>query len=73
MGAYYTMTDIRGLTESADTDFALDLVRGGGVATVPGSSFFSDPADGRHIVRFCFAKRHETLEAAAAILRERLG
>jgi aminotransferase len=36
-----------------------------GVAAVPGSSFFSDPADGAHLVRFCFAKKPETLQAAA--------
>ena len=71
-GAYYTMTDISGLTDKSDTEFALELVSGGGVATVPGSSFYSRAEDGAHIVRFCFAKRQETLEAAAAILRERL-
>jgi aminotransferase len=51
----------------------MELVANGGVATVPGSSFFADPADGRRIVRFCFAKKLETLERAATVLRERLG
>lgn len=72
-GAYYTMTDIRDLTEKDDVSFAMELVRDGGVATVPGSSFFHDPAAGRSIIRFCFAKQHGTLERAAAVLRERLG
>ncbi len=74
-GAYYTMTEIGGLARAGEDDvaFALRLVQGGGVATVPGSSFFSNRADGRSIVRFCFAKRTETLERAAAVLRERLG
>jgi aminotransferase len=40
---------------------------------VPGSSFFLDPADGRRLVRFCFAKRLATLERAAAVLEARLG
>lgn len=71
-GAYYTMTDVSGLTEQDDVSFAMELLRDGGVASVPGSSFYSDPARGRSIVRFCFAKRRETLEQAAAILRERL-
>jgi aspartate/methionine/tyrosine aminotransferase len=35
---------------------------------VPGSSFFGDPAAGRNLVRFCFAKKEETLNLA----RERL-
>ncbi|WP_145070818.1 aminotransferase class I/II-fold pyridoxal phosphate-dependent enzyme [Engelhardtia mirabilis] len=72
-GAYYAMVDIRRHTELDDVAFAMELVRGGGVATVPGSSFFADPRDGRHLIRFCFAKRSETLESAATILRERLG
>jgi aminotransferase len=72
-GAYYIMTDIVGLTSKDDVSFALELVAKGGVACVPGSSFFLDPADGRGIVRFCFAKKRETLERAAVVLRERLG
>lgn len=75
-GAYYTMVDFRALAagpEEDDVAFAHRLVADGGVATVPGSSFFANPADGRDIVRFCFAKRAETLERAAAVLRERLG
>jgi aminotransferase len=72
-GAYYVMTDVSALTELDDVAFAMQLVERGGVATVPGSSFFLDPRDGRKLVRFCFAKRLETLERAAAVLRERLG
>jgi aminotransferase len=72
-GAYYVMTDISRLTDKDDVAFAMELVAGGGVATVPGSSFFLDPRDGAKIVRFCFAKKMETLERAAVVLRERLG
>jgi len=72
-GSYYVMTDISGLTEKDDVAFAMELVADGGVATVPGSSFFEDPAAGARIVRFCFAKRLETLERAGEILRRRLG
>jgi aspartate/methionine/tyrosine aminotransferase len=74
-GAYYIMAgieDLRG-ADQTDTDFAMALAAKGGVATVPGSSFFHDPKDGVDIIRFCFAKKFETLEAAAKILRERLG
>ena len=53
--------------------FARELVRAGGVASVPGSSFYQDPAAGRSLVRFCFAKRLETLARAAQVLRTRLG
>jgi aminotransferase len=72
-GAYYIMTDIAGLTELDDVGFAMELVRDGGVATVPGSSFYLDARDGRRSVRFCFAKRRATLARAADVLRERLG
>ncbi|MBI5432967.1 MAG: aminotransferase class I/II-fold pyridoxal phosphate-dependent enzyme [Planctomycetes bacterium] len=72
-GAYYIMTDVSKLTDLDDVAFAMQLVANGGVATVPGSSFFLEPADGRRIVRFCFAKKRDTLENAARVLRERLG
>ena len=73
-GAYYVMTDVGRLSgpDEDDVAFAMRLLAEGGVATVPGSSFFSDPARGRSSIRFCFAKRLETLHRAAAILRERL-
>ncbi len=63
-GAYYVMADIQGFGAPDDTTFALELVREAGVAVVPGSSFFSDPALGRHLVRFCFCKRDDTLDEA---------
>ncbi len=67
-GAYYTMTNVaelrrrRGLED--DTAFCVDLVVKGGVAAVPGSSFFADPSDGRDIIRLAFPKRLETLRLA---------
>src|SRR5262245_30089655 len=45
-GAYYIMTDVSGLTDKGDVDFAMELVARGGVATVPGSSFFLEPRHG---------------------------
>ncbi len=73
-GAYYIMAGIQKHAKpgQTDTEFAMALAADGGVATVPGSSFFANPKDGNSIIRFCFAKRFETLEAAAAILRARL-
>jgi len=64
-GAYYVMTDIRDLTDEDDVAFAMRLIRNPGVATVPGSSFFSRPELGRTKVRFAFPKRLETLAAAS--------
>ena len=69
-GAYYVMTDIRDVAEAGEDDmaFAHRLIRDPGVASVPGSSFFSRPALGRTKVRFAFPKRIETLEDAASRL-----
>ena len=68
-GAYYVMTDISGFGFPDDVAFARWLVAEGGVAAVPGSSFFSDPAAGSQRLRFHFARKRETLEAAAERLQ----
>jgi aminotransferase len=68
-GAYYIMTDISAFGAPDDVSFARSLVSGVGVAAVPGSSFYSDPVAGRQRLRFHFARRRETLEAAV----QRLG
>jgi aminotransferase len=64
-GAYYAMTDIRDLTDEDDVAFASRLIRDPGVASVPGSSFFSRRELGRTKLRFAFPKKLETLRAAA--------
>jgi aminotransferase len=68
-GAYYAMTDIHAFGARSDVEFATYLVRDIGVATVPGSSFYHDPALGRTKIRFAFPKRLETLERAVALLQ----
>ncbi len=69
-GAYYIMTDISPFRFSDDVKFALYLVEKWGVATVPGSSFYSRPSLGATKIRFCFPKRMETLQEAAEKLRK---
>jgi aminotransferase len=68
-GAYYIMTDIGHFGFSDDVTFALHLVEKFGIATVPGSSFYSRSSLGTTKVRFCFPKRMETLQQAAEKLR----
>jgi aspartate/methionine/tyrosine aminotransferase len=63
-GAYYIMCDILPFGFKDDVAFCRYLVEEIRVAAVPGSSFFRDPTDGSQLIRFCFAKRRETLEAA---------
>jgi aminotransferase len=71
-GAYYVMVDVGHAMRAgeSDTDFAMRLVRDAGVATVPGSSFYADPADGARQVRFCYAKKLATLQDAVDRLRD---
>ncbi len=72
-GAYYVMADVSHLGLGSDVETARHMVEKEGVAVVPGSSFFSHPDLGRHLVRFAFCKRLETLEAAAERLRALVG
>jgi aminotransferase len=69
-GAYYVMTDVTALGGTDDVAFVRDMIERVGVAAVPGSSFYADPARGRTQVRFAFPKRRETLEAAMRRLAE---
>jgi aspartate/methionine/tyrosine aminotransferase len=68
-GAYYVMADISRLGYDDDVAAANDLVERIGVGTVPGSSFFSEPKLGAHLLRFTFCKQLATLEAAGERLR----
>jgi len=68
-GAYYIMTDVGHFGFPDDVAFAFYLVEKFGVATVPGSSFYSNPSLGATKVRFCFPKKMETLQRAAEKLR----
>jgi aminotransferase len=68
-GAYYVLCDIRPFGFDDDVSFARWLVSDIGVAGVPGSSFFSRPDLGRHLIRFTFCKTPDVLDAAGARLR----
>ena len=63
-GAYYLMTEIDGLGWDDDVAFVRHLVQEVGVAAVPGSSFYENPAEGRRQVRFAFCKKDATLDEA---------
>jgi methionine aminotransferase len=69
-GTYFVSAQYAHLDEFADmsdTDFAQHLARKHGVACIPVSAFYQEAPDQR-IVRFCFAKREDTLAEAAARL-----
>ena len=67
-GAYYVMTDISEFGFPDDVTFVRHLVTEVGVAAVPATSFFRDPAAGRQMVRFCFCKKEETFADAERCL-----
>lgn len=68
-GAYYVMADISNFGFANDVEFTRHLIQEIGVAVVPGSSFYHEPSMGSQLVRFCFCKKDETLEAAAERLQ----
>ena len=68
-GAYYLLADLAGLGFADDASFCRYLTAEIGVAAIPPSAFYADPARAPLLARFCFAKREETLRAAAERLQ----
>lgn len=66
-GSYFQLLDYSGITDEGDMGFAVRLTEEHKVASIPVSVFYPDAVDNR-VLRFCFAKREETLEKAAEIL-----
>ena len=67
-GSYFICGTYERISDEGDKDFSIRLTKEAGVATIPVSAFYQDGTDNR-VLRFCFSKRRETLEAAV----ERLG
>jgi methionine aminotransferase len=61
------MLDYASVSNESDTAFARRLTTEYGVAAIPPSVFYHDRDDHR-VLRFCFAKKDETLKRAAEIL-----
>jgi N-succinyldiaminopimelate aminotransferase len=70
-GTYFIMADISALGFPDDVAFCRHLTTEVGVAAIPPSAFYHDPADGATMARFAFCKTRQTLEEAARRL-ERL-
>ena len=67
-GSYFQLMDYSAITKEPDAEFAIRLTKEHGVASIPTSPFlYNLPAP--PILRFCFAKKDETLERAAERLR----
>jgi methionine aminotransferase len=62
-GSYFQSVTYNNITDEKDSDFALRLTKEIGVASIPTSVFYTQGTD-HHVLRFCFAKRQETLDKA---------
>jgi methionine aminotransferase len=67
-GSYFLLARYARVSDEPASAFAQRLVRDYGVATIPLSAFYQDGTDHR-VIRFCFAKRDETLLEAARRLQ----
>lgn len=63
-GTYFMMVPTDKLTSKNDVDYSLELIQSYKVAGVPPSAFYLESKDGQKYVRFCFAKKEETLKEA---------
>jgi methionine aminotransferase len=63
-GSYFQVYSYRNISDEGEMDFAIRLTRERGVATIPVSAFYQGTVN-HQVVRFCFAKKESTLEAAA--------
>lgn len=67
-GTYFMMVPIGHKTTLKDADYAMKLITENKVATVPPSAFYLKSTEGEKYLRFCFAKKDETLKSAVANL-----
>ncbi|MBX3056099.1 MAG: aminotransferase class I/II-fold pyridoxal phosphate-dependent enzyme [Anaerolineae bacterium] len=69
-GTYFVIVDISGLGFADDVAFCRYLTTEVGVAAIPPSAFYHNPADGARLARFAFCKSQPTLEEAARRLQQ---
>ena len=62
-GSYFICGSYERISEEADKDLAIRLTKEARVATIPVSAFYQNGKDDK-VLRFCFSKKNETLEAA---------
>ena len=66
-GTYFQLLSFKDITDQSDTDFAIELTEKHKIASIPVSVFYHQKVDEK-ILRFCVAKKEETLHQAAEIL-----
>ena len=68
-GSYFQIFSYRNISEKSDIEMAEEMTKKHKVACIPISVFYKDKTDNR-LLRFCFAKKRETLEKATEILKK---
>ena len=68
-GTYFQLLNYKNISGEKDTDFAIRLTKEKKLASVPLSVFYSGQTDNK-LLRFCFAKKDETLQQAAEIINK---
>lgn len=63
-GSYFQIYSYKNISEESEKDIAIRLTKERGVATIPVSAFYTSETNNK-VLRFCFAKKESTLEAAA--------
>ncbi|OLY90988.1 2-keto-4-methylthiobutyrate aminotransferase apoenzyme [Cnuella takakiae] len=62
-GSFFQLYSYKNISDETEAQFAQRLVKEHGVAVIPVSAFYQDDVN-NGVVRFCFVKKEETLEAA---------
>ena len=71
-GTYFIMADHTSFGFEDDVSFCKHLIEDVGVAAIPPSVFYTNPADGKNLVRFAFCKDEQTLKDAVAKMKAKL-
>lgn len=71
-GTYFVMVDHTPFGFESDVAFCKYLIEEVGIAAIPPSVFYTNPVDGKNLVRFAFCKDEETLKAAVEKLKTKL-
>jgi methionine aminotransferase len=68
-GTYFQLVSYKSLSDKPEMDMAVEMTQKHKVACIPVSVFYKDQLN-QQLLRFCFAKKDETLEEAGHILRK---
>lgn len=72
-GTYFLLADYSDISDKSESEFSIWLAQNLGVVVIPVSAFYAEPEStsaNHQLVRFCFAKKDTTLDAAINRLKE---